>query len=120
VFDDPVSSLDHHRRQHVARRLVEEAKKRQVIIFTHDTSFLGQLRDEIEDAKILHSLQYLEWRSDEAGYVVNGLPWDHQGYNDRIDTLEKAKNKLAKSWPVYPNEKDEERYAVYIIYSAQQ
>ncbi len=106
VFDDPVSSLDHHRRQHVARRLVEEAKKRQVIIFTHDTSFLGQLRDEIEDAKILHSLQYLEWRSDEAGYVVNGLPWDHQGYNDRIDTLEKAKNKLAKSWPVYPNEKD--------------
>ena len=39
VFDDPVSSLDHGRRQHVARRLVEEAKKRQVIVFTHDTSF---------------------------------------------------------------------------------
>ncbi len=106
VFDDPVSSLDHWRRQHVARRFVEEAKKRQVIIFTHDTSFLGQLRDEIEDTQILHSLQYLEWRADEAGYVVNGLPWDHQGYKDRIDTLEKAKNKLAKNWPVYPNEKD--------------
>ena len=48
VFDDPVSSLDHWRRLNVARRLVEEAKSRQVIVFTHDTSFLGQLCDEIE------------------------------------------------------------------------
>ena len=106
VFDDPVSSLDHWRRQHVARRLVEEAKKRQVIIFTHDTSFLGQLRDEIDKEKILHTLKYLEWRVGDAGYVVDGLPWDHQGYKDRIDTLEKAKNKLAKSWSVYPSEEE--------------
>lgn len=41
VFDDPVSSLDHHWRRNVARRLVEEAKKRQVIVLTHDTVFLG-------------------------------------------------------------------------------
>ena len=106
VFDDPVSSLDHWRRQHVARRLVDEAKKRQVIIFTHDTSFLGQLRDEIDKEKILHSLQYLEWRVGDAGYVVDGLPWDHQGYKDRIDTLEKSKNKLAKNWSVYPSEEE--------------
>lgn len=106
VFDDPVSSLDHYRRQHVASRLVQEAKKRQVIIFTHDTSFLGQLRDEIEKEKILHTLHYLEWRIDKAGYVVDGLPWDHQGYKDRIDTLEKSKNKLAKNWTVYPSEEE--------------
>jgi integrase len=36
VFDDPVSSLDHRRRWHVARRLAQEALKRQVIVFTHD------------------------------------------------------------------------------------
>jgi recombinational DNA repair ATPase RecF len=35
VFDDPVSSLDHRRRDAVARRLVSEAKSRQVIVFTH-------------------------------------------------------------------------------------
>lgn len=40
VLDDPVSSLDHWRRRNVARRLVEESKKRQVVVFTHDTSFL--------------------------------------------------------------------------------
>jgi len=36
VIDDPVSSLDHERRHRVAHRLIEEGKKRQVIVFTHD------------------------------------------------------------------------------------
>jgi AAA domain len=40
VFDDPVSSLDHMHRENVARRLVEEAVHRQVIVFTHDIAFL--------------------------------------------------------------------------------
>jgi energy-coupling factor transporter ATP-binding protein EcfA2 len=39
VIDDPVSSLDHERRGRVARRLMEEAAKRQVIVFTHDLLF---------------------------------------------------------------------------------
>ena len=61
VFDDPVSSLDHHRRQNVAKRLVQEAKARQVIVFTHDTSFLGQLRDEIDQSGVHYEIHYLEW-----------------------------------------------------------
>ncbi len=48
VFDDPVSSLDHWRRRNVAQRLTKEAKTRQVVVFTHDTSFLGQLCNEID------------------------------------------------------------------------
>jgi energy-coupling factor transporter ATP-binding protein EcfA2 len=40
VFDDPVSSLDYKWREAVARRLVQEAKSRQVIVFTHDIVFL--------------------------------------------------------------------------------
>ena len=39
VFDDPVSSLDYKWREGVARRLVKGAKKRQVIVFTHDVVF---------------------------------------------------------------------------------
>ena len=46
VFDDPVSSLDHVRRELVARRLASEALKRQVIIFTHDLYFLSLLQHE--------------------------------------------------------------------------
>jgi AAA domain len=40
VLDDPVSSLDHDHREYFARRLVEEAKKRQVVIYTHDVTFV--------------------------------------------------------------------------------
>ncbi|MHC4146409.1 MAG: AAA family ATPase, partial [Planctomycetota bacterium] len=58
VFDDPVSSLDHHWRRRVARRLVEEAKNRQVIVLTHDTVFLGELRDEIEQQNVIHLMRH--------------------------------------------------------------
>ncbi len=104
VFDDPVSSLDHWRRLNVARRLVEEAKSRQVIVFTHDTSFLGQLCDEIEAEDIPSSKSFLEWRGGLPGSVNDGLPWDHQSYKARINALEQAQNKLAKAWPAYPGE----------------
>lgn len=106
VFDDPVSSLDHWRRRDVARRLVEEAKIRQVIVFTHDTSFLGQLCDEIEAAEIPNSMAFLEWRGGSPGCVNDGLPWDHQGYKARINALEHAQSKLARAWPHYPSEKE--------------
>lgn len=108
VFDDPVSSLDHWRRQDVARRLVKEAKIRQVIVFTHDTSFLGQLCDEIEAEGIPNSMSFLEWRGGFPGCVNDGLPWDHQGYKARIDALEQAQKKLAKTWPAYPSEKEKD------------
>ena len=106
VLDDPVSSLDHWRRRDVARRLVEESLRRQVIIFTHDTSFLGQLRDEIERSGAQHSMMFLEWLGDCPGFVCGGLPWDHQGYKARIDSLEKDQRKMAKSWPPYPGEEE--------------
>jgi len=107
VFDDPVSSLDHWRRQHVARRLAEEAKKRQVIVFTHDTSFLGQLRDEIDASDLDHKVSFLEWRGQHSGHVCDGLPWGHASYKERIDALEKECRKLKdKPWPQYPNDAD--------------
>lgn len=104
VLDDPVSSLDHWRRRDVARRLVAEAKKRQVIIFTHDTAFLGQLCDNIEVESIPSAMMFLEWRGSVPGCVNDGLPWDHQGYKARIDALEQAQRKLAKGWPPYPSD----------------
>ncbi|MAM87510.1 MAG: hypothetical protein CME36_09420 [unclassified Hahellaceae] len=104
VFDDPVSSLDHWRRRNVARRLVDEAKRRQVVVFTHDTSFLGQLCDEIDVADVPSLLSFLEWQGGAPGSVNAGLPWDHQGYKARINSLEQAQSKLAKTWPVYPGE----------------
>ena len=104
VFDDPVSSLDHWRRKDVARRLVREAKIRQVIVFTHDTSFLGELCEEIEVEGIQSVKMFLEWREDIPGCVSDGLPWEHQSYKARIDAHEKVQRCLSKSWPHYPGE----------------
>ena len=43
VFDDPVTSLDHERKEVIAKRLSDESTTRQVIVFTHDIIFLSQL-----------------------------------------------------------------------------
>jgi len=106
VFDDPVSSLDHHLRKKVALRLVREAKKRQVIILTHDTVFLGELRDAIEQESVDFLMRHLEWRNGRPGHVSEGLPWEHKSYKDRLDKHEKAQREIEKNWPVYPNEGD--------------
>ncbi|MFC1497769.1 AAA family ATPase, partial [Verrucomicrobiota bacterium] len=106
VFDDPVSSLDHHWRQKVASRLVKEAKDRQVVVFTHDTVFVGELRDAIDRHSVTSLMCHLDWTNDSPGYVVSGLPWEHQSYKERIDKHEKAQRQLAKKWPVYPSDTD--------------
>ena len=49
VFDDPVTSFDHIRREVIAKRLCKESQKRQVIIFTHDILFLKYLKDCCKD-----------------------------------------------------------------------
>ncbi len=36
---------------------------------------------------------------------VQGLPWEHQGYKERIDALEKAQKAFEKKpWPAYPSQ----------------
>ena len=44
IFDDPISSLDHVYEEAAAKRLVELAEKRQVIVFTHRLSLVGYLQ----------------------------------------------------------------------------
>jgi len=105
VFDDPVSSLDHFRRVKVAKRLVEEAKQRQVIVFTHDTVFLGELRAVVEDEGVPSAVCHLVWASpDHAGLCVEGLPWDHKRFDERVRMLEQQQQQLQNKWLVYPTE----------------
>jgi hypothetical protein len=87
VFDDPVSSLDHRRRWHVARRLVDEAKHRQVIVFTHDIYFLCILQQEAARAGIDVSPQCI--RKAPAGFGVQSdrLPFDTLSTSKRVKAL---------------------------------
>jgi len=75
VFDDPVSSLDYQWRQGVARRLVQEAKTRQVIVFTHDVVFLLLLKQFAEELGVEQFDQHVRFLSKGAGVCTEELPW---------------------------------------------
>jgi len=46
IFDDPISSLDQSYEENTAKRLIALSADRQVIVFTHRLSLLGQLVDK--------------------------------------------------------------------------
>ena len=87
VFDDPVSSLDHIWREAVAHRLVEEAKDRQVIVFTHDMVFLLLLVEQCENANIQPTQAHLLCTSSGTGEAQDGPPWLAAKVKDRVGVL---------------------------------
>ena len=76
VFDDPMSSLDHKYRRRVATRLVEEAAHRQVIVFTHDLTFLFDLQREAAAAGQDVHYQNVHRVQSRPGHVSKDLPID--------------------------------------------
>lgn len=76
IVDDPVSSLDHRRRRLVAQRLADEAKKRQVIIFTHDLVFLRELELAATEKLVPTILHSIRKTNEGFGHVMEGAkPW---------------------------------------------
>ena len=101
VFDDPVSSLDHIWRERIARRLVQEGKTRQVIVFTHDLLFLHYLIAQAAQQEVSVSHQYIV-RHGEAGFCLPDLPWVAMGIKERIGVLKKrvqAAEKTSRTEP---------------------
>ena len=96
VFDDPVSSLDHLRRERVARRLAGEAKQRQVIVFTHDIYFLCLLTEEAKLAGIPIATQSLTRRAEGFGVVDPELPFEGKNTSKRIGALKAQHQSIAK------------------------
>lgn len=75
VFDDPVSSLDYRWREGVARRLVQEGERRQVIVFTHDVVFLLMIKKFAEEQGVEQVDQHVRQLSHGAGVCLEELPW---------------------------------------------
>lgn len=50
IFDDPITSLDYKRMEHVVQRLIEVSKERQVIIFTHNIWFVVELMQKFQNS----------------------------------------------------------------------
>ncbi len=89
VFDDPVSSLDYRWREGVARRLVEEAKTRQVIVFTHDVVFLLRLKELAEEENVEQLDQHVRNLPGGAGVCAEELPWVALKVRRRVSHLRK-------------------------------
>jgi energy-coupling factor transporter ATP-binding protein EcfA2 len=90
VFDDPVSSLDYQWRQGVARRLVQESKSRQVIVFTHDVVFLLLLRQFAEELDVEPLDQHVRHLSKGAGVCADELPWVALPVKKKLGYLKKG------------------------------
>lgn len=100
VFDDPVSSLDFQWRNGVARRLVQESKTRQVIVFTHDVVFLLSLRQYADELGVELLDQHVRHQSKGAGVCAEELPWVALPVKKKIRYLSncwQAADKLARA-----------------------
>ena len=96
VFDDPVSSLDHRRRERVAKRLALEAAQRQVIVFTHDIYFLCLLAEEAKLAGAAIATQSLTRRAEGFGVADPELPFEGKNASKRIGALKAQQQTIAK------------------------
>ncbi|NLX26528.1 MAG: AAA family ATPase [Lentisphaerae bacterium] len=96
IFDDPVSSLDYRWREGVARRLVEEAKRRQVIVFTHDIVFLLLLKQFSAEQCVAQIDQHIRQLSIGSGVCTEELPWVAQKASSRIGFLKRCLQEAEK------------------------
>lgn len=98
VFDDPVSSLDHMKREAVAARIVALAEDHQVIVFTHDVAFTMALRKAAGEADVAVTTRGVERkRKVGPGFTTTTHPWTAQDAPQRLDTLRQEVAALRRS-----------------------
>lgn len=91
ILDDPVSSLDHLRRERVAARIAELAQDRQVVIFTHDVAFVSDLKIEAQRLGVAVGERSVarrlggERRPGKCGLMH---PWKAKDVGQRLHSLE--------------------------------
>lgn len=99
ILDDPISSLDHQRREHLATRLAEEARDRQVVVLTHDLVFVYYLQEKAADLGLEVNAQALERAFHKVGVVASELPWEAKSPVERMKALRHELKSVLK--PLY-------------------
>jgi energy-coupling factor transporter ATP-binding protein EcfA2 len=96
VFDDPVSSLDHARRERVARRIAAEAQDRQVVVFTHDIFFLNVLMFEATALGLVPKTLTLNQTPEGFGVAEEALPFAGANVSQRVGMLRNKQVECAR------------------------
>lgn len=107
VLDDPVSSIDQEGRRHIARTLCRLARTQQVIVFTHELSFVHELRRQAAVDLATH-LQHLARHGRSVGHVREGLPWEGKKARQRRQELQNMLTSIRE----IDNAGDEQSYRV--------
>jgi energy-coupling factor transporter ATP-binding protein EcfA2 len=116
ILDDPVTSLDHIRRGLVAARLAELAEGRQVIMFTHDVSFVADLKREAGGRGVLVTERSVtRSRADERkpGSCSTKHPWKAKDVPARLDSLRQELNRIRRDCGTWDETGYEEAVAVW-------
>ncbi len=70
LLDDPVTSLDAEWKETIAHLLADQARERQVIVFTHDLHFLYLLRNAAEEIGVEHRAHWIRRAANgRPGYI---------------------------------------------------
>ncbi len=89
IFDDPVTSLDMDYRDLIAKKIVQLlSQNRQIVVFTHDLSFLRLLIDTHKlitgvDCTVIGIDKYREI----SGVVTDEIPYLAKNIQERIDSI---------------------------------
>jgi energy-coupling factor transporter ATP-binding protein EcfA2 len=112
VLDDPVTSLDHIRRSRVANRLAELAVDRQVIVFTHDLTFVGDLAVAAAKTQVGLAERCIERRGGKTpGMTTEKHPWKAKDVGRRFNELEQYLAVLKKERPNWTQDEYEKECA---------
>lgn len=93
IFDDPVTSLDMDYRDLIATKIVQLSQSRQIIVFTHDLSFLRML---IDTHKAITTVDCLIIGIDKyngiSGIVTDEIPYLAKNVQERVDSIRRILN----------------------------
>lgn len=104
IFDDPISSLDQDYEEAVVKRLIELSKQRQVIVFTHRLSLVGNIKLYAKEFGMKQDLIYIKKRDFLIG-EPSDLPISQ---TDIKDSLKKLFERIPKIQNLQKENKDED------------
>lgn len=93
IFDDPVTSLDMDYRDLIATKIVQLSQSRQIVVFTHDLSFLRMLIDTHKAITTVDcSIIGIDKYNGISGIVTDEIPYLAKNVQERVDSIRRILN----------------------------
>lgn len=116
VLDDPVTSLDHIRRGLVAARLAAFAETRQVAVFTHDVSFVADLKREATQRGVPvgeRTVTRARGGERKPGLCLPTHPWKAKDVQERLGELRADLARIRRDSPTWDDDAYETAVAAW-------